>query len=52
MANTTATFLVHMENILAELSYEATFIFAREMRPIKLAVAMLLVSYRSPSSGR
>jgi len=52
MANTKATFLVHMENILAELSYKATFIFAREMRPIKSVVATPPVSYRSPSSGR
>lgn len=52
MANTKATFLVHMENILAEPSYGATFIFALEMRPIKSVVAALPVSYRSPSSGR
>lgn len=52
MANTKATFLVHMENILAELSYEATFIFTREMRPIKAVVAALPVSYHCPSSGR
>lgn len=52
MANTKAPFLVHMENILAELSFEATFIFTREMRPIKAVVAVLPVSYHSPSSGR
>lgn len=52
MGNTKAAFLVHMENILAELSYESTFIFVREMRPIKSVVAAQPVSYRSPSSGR
>lgn len=54
MANTKATFLVHMENILAELSSSSatTFISTREMRPIKPVVAALPVSYHSPSSGR
>lgn len=52
MGNTKAAFLVHMENILAELSYESTFIFVREMRPIKSLVAAQPVSYCSPSSGR